>query len=132
VMLAGGIFPNPEALLRLAGAVLAEQHDDWQVARRNLGLEVIRACSLTVIDGDNEAPTGTVHAGHRALERTRNTTQPAINHAQPDIDEAKHGTRIRHSTSSSAPSARPRRRAKVIAGGVRDGGSPHAVGVRRG
>lgn len=29
-----GVFPNPEALLRLAGAVLVEAHDEWQAGER--------------------------------------------------------------------------------------------------
>jgi putative transposase len=29
-----GVFPNPEALLRLAGAVLVEAHDEWQATDR--------------------------------------------------------------------------------------------------
>src|SRR4029453_3373213 len=51
--------------------------------------------------------------GHRALERTRNTEQPAINQTQPDID-AEHWHRIRHSNLIERTFGETRPRTKVI------------------
>jgi putative transposase len=41
-----GVFPNPDALLRLAGAVLVEAHDEWQTGGRRYLAEGTMAALL--------------------------------------------------------------------------------------
>ncbi len=63
-----GIFPDRDAIVRLVGAVLAEQHDEWTEGRRYLGLDVLSRARLTAIP----APTST------SEETPTSSTMPAL------------------------------------------------------
>ena len=47
-----GIFPDRNSAIRLIGAVLAEQHDDWAEGRRYLGLDVLARSRMALINTD--------------------------------------------------------------------------------
>ncbi len=54
-----GIFPNRDAIVRLVGAVLAEQTDEWAEGRRYLGLDIL-AKSRLLPDADAEEVTDSI------------------------------------------------------------------------
>jgi putative transposase len=53
-----GIFPGRDSLIRLVGAVLAEQHDEWTEGRRYLGLDVLARSRITLTPSATEVTPG--------------------------------------------------------------------------
>ena len=53
-----GIFPNEASVVRLAGSVLLEVHDEWQVAERRY----LSEASMALIDAPGAEG---VHAGEQ-------------------------------------------------------------------
>lgn len=60
-----GIFPDGASIIRLVGAVLAEQNDQWADGRRYLGIDVLSRSRLALITNttnQNQEATTTIGA----------------------------------------------------------------------
>ncbi len=74
------IFPDRNALIRLVGAVLPGQHDEWAESRRYLGLDVLskipRRSHHVNRTGGHPGGTDRLNQPRRRITRRRRTPRP--------------------------------------------------------
>jgi len=75
-----GIFPDRTALIRLVGAVLAEQNDEWTEARRYMGLDLLAKSRLHPIESEPTTPPCPPNSPHSL--KTEITEWPSIHHSR--------------------------------------------------
>jgi len=75
-----GILPDRAALIRLVGAVFAEQHDGWAEMRRYIGLDVLAKSHLRPVGTTTEPEEVTMAARSPPSESTPRSRGAVFTH----------------------------------------------------
>jgi hypothetical protein len=88
-----GIFPNDGVVIRLIGAVLADQHDEWAITRRYLS-----EGSMALIDNPTQGVT--TNPAPNELTATSAAEAPRITPALPPLHETQPSSAVARSAVS--------------------------------